>query len=529
METAAPTRLHPFRLPDSLQWRESSRNQWQGRPFPFKSVDDRATNIATDLTSCFETRALAAIPPDFPSLIAINDMFEEGYMIPARSAVLAKIASSHSKAAAYTVGKEWNMGQAHIDSIIYGQAEIEKLIEKDSITINDLAAMPPQTLALQGYIVQELSDIAQGVKAADPSRLDRLAHITDLYFANANDEWASDGRSLNGVFNAMAGALKDVAFWTKHPETYAFMSEITQAVSGIAPAERYHYEHLTALVTSALLKHKIVKRSEFAHNKLRVIGSVKPIASATLKVDMAVNTIISDIFLAAKAMGLAAPDARPQTPDQTLSMLDLILQNAQSIPPDSHIMNRLIEQLYEQRAVGYDQQRCRIQVADKKTFNSLVKRMHSRLEAMKWGARVGQLFTPGPNPYNLEDYMRTSVYDGENPPIREKNAIPKRPADFITHFLHTMAPNHVGYAAYHHWGPFYIPTVSGRTHAVNFETQITLGGGPIERDETRGAMEQMWKMAGMAYYHDGNYTAAGITPEYIGAVNKRAKQEALTI
>jgi hypothetical protein len=73
------------------------------------------------------------------------------------------------------------------------------------------------------------------------------------------------------------------------------------------------------------------------------------------------------------------------------------------------------------------------------------------------------------------------------------------------------------YTAYHNHSPVFERSFGKKpVFLMNVEFQVTLG---------TGAMEQMNRMAALAYDAQGDYEKAGLTMDYVATVGQRAQEE----
>jgi hypothetical protein len=413
---------------------------------------------------------------------------------------------------AAAISKKWEMSSELIRTSERAYENLNTLLSwPEEPKIGDVVRWLPQTIApLKAFIVSELADIATGTKQPDAQRLMRLTRMSDLVFASANDEW--DGNhSASAELSAMIGCLKDVALWSEHPETFAVMSHIVESVTSVTPEDRYHYEGLTHFFTHQLIHDRVITQHDIDTGKLRVIGNIKPVSRA-LKSDL--DDPQFEAYVRSIADAMKIPDQK-----DTYYLLDAIFRNANS--ENAQLITQLFTQLNERRFMGYDQRRCRIHTADSRTFDKVVRTFHEDLRMLNAGLFVGQLISSRPRSIkaNHTDYIRQSTYDGHGGLERKKTPIDseQNPSRAVLKRLKQMTLGQLVYTAYHNHSPVFERSFGKKpVFLMNVEFQVTLG---------TGAMEQMNRMAALAYDAQGDYEKAGLTMDYVATVGQRAQEE----
>lgn len=481
-------------------------NSTRDLKFPFKTAGDREGKIADSLTSIFDLQVRSEIiGANFSDFIAMNLMFSDGSdeLQAARSALIFNLFNKNP-ADALKIGKEWGFEPKDISSIKEMFLKVNQLIEKPTLTIEDVAELPSAIYALQGFVIQELTMIALSKKKVNPARLKKLSRIANLYFANANDRWKGL-ISPNAMCNAMVSCIDDIAFWNEYPNLFSIVSGVIRETTGVLPQDRYNYERFTHFAINKLSESKVIKKEDVKKGKIRVTGNIKPVYSALMD-DLMDNDFNVSIL------------GEEMNGDKSLIFLEDALKDRTLY--EAQPLRNLIIKMLKFRWIGYDQRRCRVQVVESQLFDQIVNKINRQISEIRLGMIIGRLISkPNTAWFNVDDYLRISDYDGKSIQRSKQHKIPRNPAKIVLDHIVSTSKGSVRYAAYHSKKPLWIGAPF-RRQPINFEMQVTLG---------KQGLETMNKIAALVLQADGDFHKAGLTERFINLVRDKALEEVQNI
>lgn len=395
----------------------------------------------------------------------------------------------------------------HLAQLVSGNREIN---------INTTWNLGDNMIVLWAGVIEELARFATEIQ--DPDRLARLQKIAAIYLIGRREQTLSAKYSIYGSLKCMILSISDILLSVHHPHVYLLLNERVTDATAIDPSYRYNIQFLTDIASCALTAMDFPLSQELvvSNRQIRVLGSVKPLSSHLGEM-LSNSSFIEQVEKLGKKNGI-----KGEEPQDILEKL-LALEGSEEDREIQGLRMRIVQIIDANK----DKFRCRVQVADPRTFDRLVKRVIKRVltfSFLRWfivhltrekpPRHFETLYTHlyktdfggSPEDYGGEPFGMDSL------PLYK--LIGKKASRLVLKHLKHLPIGRVGYAGVHALVPILVPVQDG-IRGTSFEVQFQIWH-PV--------LAEMYYIASLLLRKNGNLEKAGLTSTILADTSQAVTQ-----